>query len=109
MIKPLSDRALTRLATELRVAHLNATQASDRFNARNAELTAKMDAQPNVYGNWMVRRTYLLQDVERKDHLDDYQYWKGEEHRMADMIQAERNLRDMNIAIIVGATDADLA
>lgn len=98
MIKPLSDRALTRLATELRVAHLEADKANAKFMARSEELRAKMDRQPNVYHNWMVRRTFLVQDVERQDYLSDYQYWRDEELRLASMIQAEKNLRDMHIS-----------
>lgn len=98
MIKPLSERALTRLATKLRVAHLEADKANAKFIARSDELRAKMDRQPNVYHDWMVRRDFLVQDVERRDHLGDYQYWRDEEARIANMIQAEKNLRDMGIS-----------
>lgn len=98
MIKPLSDRALTRLATELRVAHLKADEANAKFNQVSDELRAKMDAQPNSYPNWMTRRTFLVSNIERQDALGDYQYWRDEELRLASMIQAEKNLRDMNIS-----------
>ena len=97
-IKPLSDAALTRLANELRTAHLKADQFKAKYTARNDELIAKMDRQPDVYHDWMVRRTYIVQDVERMDYLGDYNWWVGEEHRIAAMIQAEKSLRDMGVS-----------
>jgi hypothetical protein len=98
VVKPLSNAALTRIATKLREAHLKADQANAKFNARTDELNAKMDRQPRSYPDWMARRAFIVQDVERRDYLDDYQYWRGEEARIADMIQAEKNLRDMGIS-----------
>ena len=96
-IKKLTDAALTRLANELRIAHVNTDKAQAKFIARTDELKFKMDRQPNSYPNWLARRTFIVQDIERKDILDDYQFWKGEEDRVAGMIMAEKALRDMGI------------
>jgi hypothetical protein len=96
-IKKLSDRALTQLAVELRTAHLKTNQAQAKFATRTDELNTKMDQQPNSYPNWLARRTFMVQDIERRDILDDYNFWLGEENRIAAIIVAEKALRDMGI------------
>ena len=96
-MKRLTDQALERLATELRTAHLNADKAKARFFARNDELSTKMKAQPSVYADTITRLAYMAQDVERRDALGDYNFWREEECRVALVIQAEHALRQMLI------------
>jgi hypothetical protein len=75
--------------------HVAATQALDRFEARTAELKKHFERHPANYADETTRRNKLLDDYERRDALDDYNFSAGEEARMTARIAAEFQLRQL--------------
>lgn len=93
--KPVSNRVLDAWGHRLNEAFVNADRANERFKARTAELKQHIANHPNAYRDETTIRNKLIDDIDRRDALDDYSFSCSEVQRIAARIQAEVNLREM--------------
>lgn len=92
---PVSDRVLDAWTHRLNEAFINADRANERFKARTAELKQHIANHPNAYRDETTIRNKLINDIDRRDALDDYSFSCSEVARLAARIQAEVNLREL--------------
>lgn len=93
--RPVTDNVLNAWAWRLNEMHVLATQANEKWRARKAELLDHIARHPNAYRDDASKRDKLMYDWELNDEMDNWNWYRREELRIATRIAAEYQLREL--------------